>query len=317
MSEPIEQIQKALSAGKLSGSWMIVGPYGVGKKALANQICALLLGEAFHGETDFHPDVKWIECGLTEEAKKEIQKAILAGKAVDDGVMNRPRKREITVDDIREGIQFLSFKAGATGWRILIVNLADQMNENAANALLKVLEEPMDRSLILLLCQNVGKLLPTIRSRCRQIALRPIGKDEMISRLKRMYPMAEDTDLVATLAGGSFGLARDIYENDGVRIYRDMVELFVPSGSLSIENVRNFSDYVSKNPMAFDLMRVFLFDWIRERIRQNAVVQPGIAEVWLEVYDEIGRLFADIDRIYLDKKQVVMQSFFKIAEVLG
>lgn len=317
MSEAIEQIKKAFEVNKLSGSWMIVGPYGVGKKDLANQICSLLLGSSFQTRIGFHPNVKWIECGLTDEAKKEIQKTILAGKAVNDDLMNRSRKREITVGDIREGIQFLSLRAEDTGWRILIVNLADQMNENAANALLKVLEEPMDRSLILLLCQNVGKLLPTIRSRCRQIVLRPIGQAEIIKRLKELYPASEDVDLVASLSGGSLGVARNIYDNDGVRIYRDMMDLCVPISQLSIEKLRNFSDNVSKNSESFLLLRLFLFDWLHLQIKQNAVTQPMVAETWLEVYEEIERLFLDIERIYLDKKQVVMQSFLKISEVLG
>ncbi len=317
MSQAIEQIQKALSSDKLSGSWMIVGPYGVGKKELANQVCSLLFGNSFQKSTGFHPDVKWIECGLTEETKKEIQKAILAGKSVPEEVMNRPRKREITVDDIRDGIQFLSLRASTVGWRVLIINLADQMNENAANALLKVLEEPMDRSLILLLCQNVGKLLPTIRSRCRQIVLRPAPKEDIELQLKKMYPIAEDTKLVSVLSGGSLGVARDIYDNDGVRIYRDMMALCVPMEQLSIESLRNFADFISKSPTSFDLMRLFLFDWIHVQIRQNAVAQPLIAETWLGIYEEIERLFNDIERIYLDKKQVIMQSFLKIAEVLG
>jgi DNA polymerase-3 subunit delta' len=317
MSEAIEQIQKALTVGKLSGSWMIIGTYGVGKKELANQICSLLLGHSFQLENGFHPDVKWIECGLTEEVKKEIQKTILAGKTVDDDIMNRSRKREITVDDIREGIQFLSLRAGDTGWRILIVNLADQMNENAANALLKVLEEPMDRSLILLLCQNVGKLLPTIRSRCRQIVLRPVSQSEIIQKLKELYPDSEDIDLVASLSGGSLGVARNIYDNDGIRIYRDMVELCVPTSQLSIEKLRNFSEYVSKKNESFSLLRLFLFDWLHIQIKQNAITQPIAAETWLEIYEEIERLFFDIERIYLDKKQVIMQSFLKIAGILG
>ncbi len=317
MTSPMTAIQKACEAGRLSGSWLVTGGYGVGKKEFANDVCAYLLGDSFRQNNGFHPDVKWIECGLTEESKKEIQKAILAGKVVDETILSRPRKREITVDDIREGIQFLSLKSGANGWRILIVNPADDMNENAANALLKVLEEPMDNSLILLLCQNTGKLLPTIRSRCRQVTVQPLSQSEMIERLRQLYPSVEDTETVAALAKGSLGLARDIYDNDGLRLYRELTSLLVSSRALSIEKVQTFATDVAKSPEGFDLVRYFLFDWLYTQIRYNATVAPLIAENWLDVYQETESLFTDIDRIYLDKKQVLLQSIIKIAEVLG
>ena len=316
MDAPIEQIKKAVSSGKIAGSWLVTGGYEYEQKKFIQSVCSLLLGESIDILNSFHPDVKWIECGLTEEAKKEIQKNILAGKAVDD-VSDLSRKREITVEDIRAGIQFLSLKSAPEQGRILIINPADKMNENAANALLKALEEPTERSVILLLCQNMGKLLPTIKSRCRKIKLRPLTQTEMIQQIQALYPSLEDVEMVACLADGSMGLACAICENDGLSLYRQMTELLVPSEQLSVDAVKSFIGLLNENAIAYDLVKKFLSDWLMDRVRQYAVISPFQAEDYLDLYHEVHQLFTDVDRIYLDKKQVLQTVFFKIAEVLS
>lgn len=315
MLSAFERIQKAYESDHIAGSWLISGSYGVGKKDFALKVCSLLLNQEINSLNTFHPDIKWLECGLTEDAKKGIQKNILAGKAVDEEI-ELARKREITVDDVREGIQFLSLKGGSDEWRILIVYLADQMNENAQNALLKVLEEPAERCVLLLLCQNLGKLLPTIKSRCRQIRLNPAPAEILKAELLREFPAAEDIETVIHLSGGSLGFARDIYKNDGVSLYKKMLSLLKPASRLSSDAVRLFAEELSQNQVSFSLVKSFLFDWLMCQIRENAIIQPFWAENWMDLYQEINQMFIDIDRIYLDKKQVLMMVFFKIAEVL-
>ena len=174
-----EQISAALKNSKISGSWLITGPFGVGKKTFARSLCSFLTTGHWSESQSFNPNVKWIECDLTEEAKKEIQKMILAGKEVESNAKTMAKKKEITVDDIREGIKFLSLKSSENEYRVLVISLAEDMNTNAANALLKMLEEPFPRSIILLLCQNTGKLLPTIASRCRKIKIPKLSFEDM------------------------------------------------------------------------------------------------------------------------------------------
>ena len=316
MTPESEQIRKAIETGKIAGSWLITGGNEYEKKSFITECCSLLLNQDFNSFDKFHPDIKWLECGLTEESKKEIQKNILAGKAVDDTV-ELSRKREITVEDVRQGIQFLSLKSAPDHWRILIVNPADKMNENAANALLKELEEPSERSIIFLLCQNVGQLLPTIKSRCRKIALRPLSKEELAKKIQTLYPALEDVNTVVRLSEGSLGLAKDICDYNGVTIYHEMTSLFVPTSALSIDSVKSFSDEVCDSQPIFDLVRRFMLNWIVEQAKSYAINNPFVAEDFLDLYNEIHALFIDIDRIYLDKKQVLQTSFFKIAEALS
>ena len=83
MIEPIEQIKKAKETDKISGSWLITGGYDYEKISFIYNICSVLLNKKYKDKTLFEPDVKWLECGLTDEAKRDIQKMILAGKSVD------------------------------------------------------------------------------------------------------------------------------------------------------------------------------------------------------------------------------------------
>lgn len=308
MLTPRQIVEQAVQDGKISGSWLISGPYGVGKKEFAQQVCGFLTSGKWKALTLFHPDVKWVECPLTDEAKKEIQKEILAGNAVGD-IQTKAKKREITVDAVREGMHFLSLKGAATSYRIAVVHLADDMNEEAQNALLKMLEEPYPRSVLLLLCQNTGKVLPTIRSRCRQIILRPMSNGELKSEIQKQYPHEKDIDWIVDLSGGSIGLARDIIEKNGLELYQKVVSFCVPVGDLPIEPLQLFAGEVAADATTWALTQKFVLDWCH---RQAAHDEKG-----LDVSKSIRQLLADTDRIYLDKAQALMTCFFKIAEALA
>ena len=314
MTDPKEQINAILKQGKMTGSWMIIGPYGVGKKAFAESLCSFLLTGNWEQKLDFHPDVKWVERSLTEEEKKETVKAILAGKEVSQSDEGRARKKEITVDDIRDALKFLSLKSSGSGLRILIVNLADEMNENAANALLKMLEEPYPNTLILLLCQNTGRLLPTIRSRCRKIILRPLPFDTICNQIRQNFPACKDVELIATLCDGSIGLAKDIIENNGIELYQNVLSLCVPASQLNIEKLSLFADMIQKDDRAYALMKVFILNIINEQAKKEAKAGMILAEHWTDLYQEAAQIFRQIDTLYLDKKQFIMKLFLQIAD---
>src|SRR6202007_1846163 len=97
-------------------------------------------------------------------------------------------RNELTVDEVRKLAGFFGMTSGAGGWRVAIVDTADDMNANAANALLKMLEEPPSRAMLLLLTNAPGRLLPTIRSRCQRLQLRPLGDDELGRALGERLP---------------------------------------------------------------------------------------------------------------------------------
>ncbi len=317
MLKPEDQIIQAVKKNKIAGSWLISGPYGVGKKQFAHRLISYLMTNEWDTPFTFHPNVKWLECGLTEEAKKDIQKTILAGKQVEETAKNTARKKEITVDDIREGLKFLSLKSTADSYRILVINLADDMNINAENALLKVLEEPYPNTLILLLCQNTGKLLPTIRSRCRQIVIPPMPYDALVAEIKQKIPDCVHAELLADLAHGSIGLALDIHREEGIILYQKVCSFLRPLGQIMIEELSDFTDYVSKDEQVYKMTKTFLLNWLADTAHKMALEGNPMAETFIDLYNETTRLFADTDNLYLDKKQALTQIFFKISEVLG
>ncbi len=317
MQTPQEQISAAIKQGKISGSWLIIGPFGVGKKTFARKLCSFLTTGNWSDVQSFNPNVKWIECDLTEEAKKEIQKMILAGKEVEQTSKTMAKKKEITVDDIREGIKFLSLKSNDNEYRVLVISLAEDMNLNAANALLKMLEEPFPRTIILLLCQNIGKLLPTIASRCRKIQISPLSFDEMVEKLNQKIPQAEHIDLLAELSNGSIGLALKIDEHAGLKLYQKMISFFVPVHRLDIQTLNEFADYVYKDDEIYSLFQTLFLNWLTGKIKDEYETNPLLSESLLDVYDNVTMLFSNVSNIYLDRRQSVINSVLSVSEVLS
>ena len=312
-----EQISAALKNSKVSGSWLITGPFGVGKKTFARSLCSFLTTGHWSESQTFNPNVKWIECDLTEEAKKEIQKMILAGKEVENNAKTMAKKKEITVDDIREGIKFLSLKSSENEYRVLVISLAEDMNINAANALLKMLEEPFPRSIILLLCQNTGKLLPTIASRCRKIKIPKLSFENMMAKLNEKFPGEPHLDLLAELSDGSIGMAIKIHENDGLKIYQKMTSFFVPVHRIDIQALNDFADLVYKDENIYFLFQTFLLNWLTQKIKEEYEVNLGLSEALMGVYENIITLFSNVSTIYLDRRQAIMNSILSISEVLS
>ena len=143
MSDYIQSICDSYTQNPRAMTWMIVGGAGMGKMDTVRLIAQKLLGQQ-----GMASGFKVLECGLTEEAKKKIQKEILEGRSVET-TSDEDKKSEITVEDIRQTMGFLSLKTSLP-CKILVVSLAEQMNINAQNAFLKTLEEPFDKTLILI-----------------------------------------------------------------------------------------------------------------------------------------------------------------------
>ncbi|MDR2902369.1 MAG: hypothetical protein LBU87_04600 [Lactobacillales bacterium] len=306
------EVLQAVKKGKLSGSWLVSGPYGVGKKTFSQSLTAFLMTGDWDKTIEFHPDVKWIEVGYTEDAKKEIQKTILAGKSVDTTLLNK--KKEITIDDIRDGIKFLSLKSGKN-FRILVVSLAEDMNLNAANALLKMLEEPYPNTLILLLTQNKGKLLPTISSRCRHIQIKPLPHKALTAKIRELLPHAKSPELLADLADGSIGLAMDIHQNEGIILYQKMLS-FLDTPTTDLVALDQFCDYLAKDDTAFSMFQFFIHQFLGQKALKGALHKKDTENI-IEIYNNINKIFDEVKSLYLDKKQTLKSIFLKINGALS
>jgi len=306
MPELVQQIVQEFNQGKTSCSWIICGPKGIGKKSLVSQVAQNLLGST---PSHLLMGLKWVECGLTEDAKKTLQKVIQTGDIIPQE-SEFEKKSEITIDELRSGLNFISLKS-TLPCKILAISLAEEMNENTQNALLKTLEEPFEKTLIFLLSENQNKLLPTILSRCKQIVMHTLTDDEMRQQISKDYPTCEDVSLVVKLSDGMPGIARMICENQGLKLYNDFLSFLCPVENL---NILELSDFLqTKNKAERTLLSHYILKFLYQQGQTNNLEQANHLSL---LYSWAESQFLKTKSLYLDDKQVLLNIFLKIAENL-
>ena len=345
----------------LAGSWLFCGSKGIGKATLAYRLARFILSQPGEGQEEglfgqindvvpvslevsennpvfksvaqkTNPGLKVIECALKEEELKSRQALIDAGKPLDPEVeKNRKRFNEIRIDDIREAEAFLHLTAGANGWRVLIIDAADDMNVNASNALLKSLEEPPAKTVIILISHQPGKLLQTIRSRCRKLTLKPLENNILREKIKLKCDdfSSDDPSLLLQLSQGSMGKALFLIENNGVDIFKQMLALFESFPDLRVSQIYDFVEKASKNKDVFKIAQMlfiqllslvclsdatqtdeeFLLEYSGyQRLKKLPVLRL------MDLINEFQSAFGDID---LDQKQVFINAFFELQREAG
>ena len=215
----IRDFIEATQGGRLHHAWLLTGPRGVGKATLAWAIARWLLSGAVGDDLSVPADAPAAR-RLAALSEPNLQ---LVRRPWDDKAGRL--RAEITVDEIRKLLSFFHLSAAEGGRRIAIIDAADEMNVAAANALLKVLEEPPKDGLILMIAHQPARLLPTIRSRCRILRLNPLKPDLMTQALAGLG-VDEDAEALAALSDGSVGEALRLAGQDGLKRYQQIVDLF-------------------------------------------------------------------------------------------
>lgn len=210
----IAEFMDAAQGGRLHHAWLLTGPRGVGKATLAWAIARWMLGTGSFGATDT-PEARRI--AALSEPRLHLVRRPWDDKA---GRLSA----QITVDEIRRLLSFFHLSAAEGGRRIAIIDAADDMNPNAANALLKVLEEPPADALILIVAHQPAGLLPTIRSRCRTLRLLPLDPTRMGNVLAHLG-IDDDAEALAALSDGSVGEALRLAGQGGLDRYQQLTEL--------------------------------------------------------------------------------------------
>jgi DNA polymerase-3 subunit delta' len=331
-----QALLRAWQSNRLHHAWLITGPRGIGKATLAFRFARHVLAGGNAGLFAGAPET------LEVPTSAPIFRQVASGGHPDLLTIERgyDQKRdryrtEIVVDDVRELGGFLHLKAAAGGWRVVVIDSVDELNRNAANALLKVLEEPPAQALLVLVSHAPGRLLPTIRSRCRRLTLGPLDEPVMEELLGHYAPAVADGDrrLLMRTADGSIGRALEIADGGGLDLYRDIAGQLLQLPQLDAAALHALGDRLGHRDAAelFRLATELLTAWIGRLIRMAATGQ-GTADViegegrqlaalagrrsldqWLALWEKLSGLFARAESANLDRKQVWVGAMLDIA----
>lgn len=300
-----EHFALAYHSGKLHHALLLCGPAGIGKATLAFHMARHVIANPNPRTAPVHLQQSDESSPLFRQIAQGVHPAVLH--------LTRPQNEKtktfrsaVTVDEIRKISRFLGMTSHDGGFRVVIIDPADDMNTNAANALLKNLEEPPARTLFILISHAPGGLLPTIRSRCHAVKLKTLGDDDLLHVLKGLSaPVPEDVDSLLSRAGGSAREALLLTQYGGLEITQAMIEL-LRGNQFSVSSAWRIAEAVSGRDSAvqFSLFNQLLLDFISDQARMSAAEGNLEAALRLsEFWQEAARIVRETEIYNLDKKQ--------------
>jgi DNA polymerase-3 subunit delta' len=297
----IAELHRAASGPRLHHAWLITGPPGIGKATLAYRFARWLLAGATTPDLSLPP---------TDPAFRRVAVASHADLLVIERRFDEKKKRmqgEIVVETVAQAGKFLRLTPGEGGWRVVIVDGAEALNRNAANALLKLLEEPPPRAIWLLVCHAPGRLLPTIRSRCRLLDVAPLDPATIQTLLTTAQPdlTPDRTARLATLAEGSIGRAIALAASDGLALAglvdEALTTAITPSRAAAI------ADAIARLEDGFATFTDLLRTGLAATTRARARAQPSPAlDRQVSLWQEFGRIQAEVEGLNLDPRAAII-----------
>jgi DNA polymerase-3 subunit delta' len=326
---------EAALEGKLHHAWLIVGPEGVGKATLAYELAreVLALGEDGAGP-------RASGAGADHPAFRKVAALSHPNLLLLRRSWNERTKRYsqwIGVDEVRRLRAFLGHSAGEGGWRVVIVDRADDLNQNAANALLKALEEPPQRTQFLLVAAAEGQIPVTIRTRCRTLRVGALGSQDLeqavAAALSRDgYEVDADTlETALLLSQGSVRRALELATGDGIALYRDLVAAVGKLPELDGPRLHKLAERLGSpsDTERFELFFSLLLGVLERLIRAAATGEGAIGTEgdlarrlldrsdlapWVEAWEAVGLAKADATSLNLDRTLLVLETFLRLQQ---
>lgn len=321
--DAVRHLADAYAAGRLHHALLLAGPSGIGKATLAFRLACHLLS---------HPDPATApRSGFTvPDPGSPLFRQVAQGAHPAVLHLTRPLNERtkgfrsvVTVEEIRRVNRFLGMTSHDGGYRVAIVDPADDMNASAANALLKNLEEPPARTLFVLISHSPGALLPTIRSRCQVIKLKPLADGQVLDVLRGLGaglpPDGEGQAALASRAGGSVREALILSQFGGLEI-AEAIAGVVSSGRFPVADALRVADAVSARDgsTAFSIFNQTALDAIAaDAARSAAEGDPAAANRLSELWSDAARAISETDTYNLDRKQHAMGLLRRMHQSMG
>lgn len=309
-------LAKHFASGRMHHAWLLSGPKGIGKATTAFRFA----GHVFRhgGDDQINPEFQKTEAGDVVESR------VSKGGHPNLLYLSRPWdqktkkfKTMLTVDEIRQTQRFFGMTAGESGWRVCIIDAADDMNANAANALLKILEEPPAKTLFLVISHAAGRLLPTIRSRCQILQMKPLSAEQVLGIAERFGALEgvapPDQQLVGRLSGGSVRRALVLLNLDGISLFKQIEEICKNPANPDWTQIHALATQLA--PRAQDeKYRLFLdlmYNYMHEQVTSNGELKALAG--WAELWEKTTHAATLADDYNLDRKQTILSLFKNMA----
>jgi DNA polymerase-3 subunit delta' len=308
----------AYKSGRIAHAWLIGGPPGIGKATLAFRIARFVLA---------HPDPLASDVqaasSLAIAPDHAVARRIAAQAQGDLRVLERVINEQtgklytnIRVDDVRRMVSFFAGTAGEGGWRIAIVDAVDDLAREGANALLKVLEEPPVRTLLLLVSHSPGRELPTIGSRCRRLLLRPLSQDDVVHALAAASgrdAAAAELAEAAAASDGSASRALALLDGRALALRQRVLDAIGQLPNPDPRALHALADALAgTDPQVLATFMDLVNGWLSQRLGRgdgDARILSRTAEVW----DKVNRTARDVDAYNLERKPFVFSVFTELA----
>lgn len=331
-------IADAIASRRLHHAWLIAGEEGIGKATFAYRVARFLLAQE---NEDLPGQVPTLALPQDHKAVRQVTNLAHPGLLVMRRAWDASAKKfkqSIAVDDIRQVRHFLQ-RTSVTPWRVVIVDAADDLNMNSANALLKSLEEPPPRTVFLLVASAPGGLLPTIRSRCRTLHLRPLGAEAITQAVTeacrtggRDLPPETQLSTLLAMANGSPRRVLRLMDGGGLKLFELLLTILESLPHTDWTAVHKLIAQTGPragdaHAMAFDLLEEALADAMNGRLTGNGrhatfpqlkrfsrlITADSLAD-WSELWETIRQMRGEAERLNLDKAALTLTVFDRIGQ---
>jgi DNA polymerase III subunit delta' len=328
------ELAQSFASGRMHHAWLIAGREGIGKATLAYRLARHVLARPEARD----PEGLSLEIGEKTAAARQVRALSHPGLLV----LRRPydvrAKRfaaSILIDEVRRLRSFLGLTGGEGAWRVVVVDSADELNLNAANALLKSLEEPPRRALFLLISSEPSKLLPTIRSRCRRLDLEPLAGEHLRAAAEAALaaagmepPEASQWPLLEHLAEGSVRRALQLAGSGGLELYGRIEAIFTGLPNVDWPAAHALSDQLgtTAQEQRFEAFYSLFLDLLARLVRARATDRSEAPELalaqrlipdarlpqWAELWQTALRERDEAVLLNLDRKALILGTLARL-----